>query len=176
MVELHPSSSQFAPHAKNKTQGVHEFFACPWCSIIFSWIAIEFLKMCFWDLLFIWGFGIFVHKVVFNLFFLMKYLIFFLIKCCWNFCLQSALDFLSHDMFSNFSLVYLGNIDFWNFSLQNLGSVCFNYFEVVYVHWVIAKGVQSQALLGIQRNAMLHNDGGFEAHKNSPLQLWLSKW
>jgi len=29
MVELHPSSSQFAPHAKSKTQGVHEFFARP---------------------------------------------------------------------------------------------------------------------------------------------------
>ncbi len=29
MVELHPSSSQLAPHAKNKIQGAHEFFACP---------------------------------------------------------------------------------------------------------------------------------------------------
>jgi hypothetical protein len=36
---------------------------------------------------------------------------------------------------------------------------------------VIAKGIQSQALMGIQRDAMLHNDGGFEAPKNSPLQL-----
>jgi hypothetical protein len=41
----------------------------------------------------------------------------------------------------------------------------------VYVHWIIAKGVQSQALLGIQRDATLHNDGGFEAPKNSQLPL-----
>jgi len=163
MVELHPSSSQLAPHAKNKTQGDHEFFACPWSSIIFSQIAIEFLKMCFWDLLFNWGFGIFVHKVIFNLFFLMKYLVFFSLNVVEIFVHKVLLIFFLMICFSNFSLVYLGNIDSWNFSLQNLGYVCFNYFEVVYVHWVIAKGVQSQALLGIQRNAMLHNDGGFEA-------------
>ncbi len=131
----------------------------------FSRIAIEFLKMCFWDLLFIRGFGIFVHKVVFNFFFLMRYWIFFSLNVVEIFVHKVLLIFFLTICFSKISLVYLGNIDAWNYSLQNLGYVCFNYFEVVYVHWVIAKGVQSQALLGILRNAMLHNDGGFEAPK-----------
>jgi hypothetical protein len=101
---------------------------------------------------------------------------FFLIKCCRNFCSQSALDFFSHDMLFKFFSCLLGEFDSWNFSLQNLGYVYFNYFEVVYVHWVIVKGVQSQALPDIQRDATLHNDGSFEAPKNSQLPLWLSKW
>jgi len=84
--------------------------------------------MCFWHFLFTkWSSIIFLDELL-NC---------FLMKCCWNFCLQSALDFFLMICFSNFSLVYLGNIDPWNFSLQNLGYVWFNYFEVVYVHWVI---------------------------------------
>jgi hypothetical protein len=127
------------------------------------------LQLNFWKCVFETFFSFEVLEILstkwFSIFFLDKILNFFLIKCCWNFCSQSAVDFFLMICFSKFSLVYLGNIDSWNFSLQNLGYVRFNYFEVVYVHWVIAKRVQSQALLGIQRDALLHNDGGFEAPK-----------
>ncbi len=93
----------------------------------------------------------FVHKVVFKYIFLTSYWIVFSLNVVEIFVHQVLLILFLMICFSNFSLVCLGNIDSWNFSLQNLGYVCFNYFEVVYVHWVIAKGVQSQALLGIQK-------------------------
>ncbi len=146
-----------------KTQRAHDFFACPWCSIISSQIPIEFLKMCFWHFLFTkWSSIIFLDQL----------LNFFLMKCCWNFCSQSALDFFLMICFSIFSLVYLGNIDPWNFSLQNLGYVCFNYFEVVYVHWVIT------SLDGHLKGCNASQWWWFwsKSNQNSPLQLWLSKW
>jgi len=125
-----------------------------------SFEVLEFLFTKWSSIIFSWwAIEFFFSLTVVEIFVHEVNLIFFLMIC-----------------FSNFSLIYLGNIDSWNFSLQNLGSVCFNYFEVDYVHWVIGKGVQSQALMVIQRESKLHNDGGFGAPKNSPLQLWLSQW
>jgi hypothetical protein len=123
MVELHPSSSQFAPHAKSLKDTGGSWIFC--LSMMFNY----FFTNCNWvfENVFL---RLFLHVRSWNfcsqsglqLFFLDELLIFFLMKCCWNFCSWSVLDFFFLMIcFSNFSLAYLRNIDSWNFSLQNLG-------------------------------------------------------
>ncbi len=92
------------------------------CNWIFEILFLRpFVHLRFWN---------FCSQSGLQFFFLDELLIFFSLNVVEVFVHKVLLIFFLMICFSNFSLVYLGNIDSWNFSLQNLGYVCFNYFEV----------------------------------------------
>jgi hypothetical protein len=116
MVELHPSSSQFAPHAKSlKDTGSSWIFCLSMmfnyfftnCNWIFENVFLRpFVHLRFWN---------FRSQSGLQFIFLDELLNFFLIKCCSNFCSPSALDFFSHDMHFNFFSCPLGEYWFLKF-------------------------------------------------------------
>ncbi len=94
MVELHPLSLQFAPHAKSLKNTVGSWIFC--LSMMFNY----FFTNCNWifENLFWRPFCSFEVLEFFfpkwsSNFFSWWAIDFFLIKCCWNFCWQNALDF-----------------------------------------------------------------------------------